>query len=239
MKCSGCGMEVSAGRICPYCGSMLVSGGGCAEQSSLASCGSEGEEVFSRGISGVLEISTLCSSGSGFLISDDGYALTNTHVVVMPDNSPSKFIYATWQGKKIKASIIEIGDKKGGMGKGIDLAVIKLSEMPGGAVPLQFEDSSCVRTGQRVYAIGNSLGDGTCITSGIVSDCNRKFCDKNYIMTDCAVNPGNSGGPLLDAQGRVIGVNTLVRLNNGSLADGMKYAIPGNLAVKFAKKYIK
>ena len=235
-------MEVGLARggRCPYCGTPLAVNeiGGKAAMQTGAEFG--GEEVFDKNISGIIEIITDYGVGSGFLISHEGYALTNTHVIVDAACKPFKTVGVRLNGRQIQASIIEVGDDKGGNGRGIDLAILKLSELPSGATPLTFDDSRKVRNGERVFAIGNSQGDGTCITGGIVSDANRVMCGKKYIMTDCAINPGNSGGPLLNAEGNVIGVNVSVRIDRrGNLADGMKYAIPSHEVMKFAAKYIK
>ena len=250
MKCKGCGMEVnSASGVCPYCGSAIaVAFTAQGAQSSAvqpARASADGVDVFDKSISGVLEVYTEHGSGSGFLISKSGYALTNTHVIVDDKNRPCKKIVVSLNDVRVNAKIIEMGDDKGGSGNGIDLAVLKLEQIPAGATPLQFDDSSKVRNGETVYAIGNSRGDGTCITSGIVSDRMRQFGKKCYIMTDCAINPGNSGGPLLNAKGKVIGVNTQVRVDEKYaslgltiMTDGMKYSIPSNAAEKFAEKYI-
>lgn len=251
MKCKGCGMEVvSANGVCPYCGSPLsitsptMSTKTQSTQPVRASA--DGVDVFDKSIGGVIEVYTEYGSGSGFLISKTGYALTNTHVVVDDKNRPCKRIIVSLNGNKLNAKVIEIGDDKGGAGNGVDLAVLKLEQLPAGAAPLQFDDSSKVRNGETVFAIGNSRGDGTCITSGIVSDRMRLFGSKYYVMTDCAINPGNSGGPLLNAKGKVIGVNTQVRIDENLkkelgltiMTDGMKYSIPSNEAKRFVEKYL-
>ncbi len=258
MKCNGCGMTLldAKGR-CPYCGTpipetsatMPQSGGAPAvRKDPAAPMGADGSSVFEKSIGGVLEIYTNTgSAGSGFLISKDGYAITNTHVIVDEKNKPCARLIVNLNNTKINAEIVAIGDDKGGRGNGIDLAVIKLSRVPADAVALRFADSEKVKNGETVYAIGNSEGEGTCITRGIVSDKMRLFCGKRYIMTDCAINPGNSGGPLLNVRGEVIGVNVLARrIDNGLFekvgfsvsADGMKYSIPANEAKKFAAKYL-
>lgn len=241
MRCSGCGMEVvGAYTQCPYCGTMLVRFeiGGTKTKQTAVDLG--GENVYEKNISGIMEVIANNSAGSGFLFSAEGYALTNAHVIVDENHKPSTNIVVRLNNVLIPASVVELGDNKGGTGTGIDLAVLKLSTLPLGATPLKFVDSKKVRNGEKVFAIGNSQGDGTCITGGIVSDINRKVNGKYYIMTDCAINPGNSGGPLLNSEGDVIGVNVMVRLDSrGNLADGMKYAIPSNDAVKFVRKYLK
>lgn len=238
MICKGCGMNV-ASKVCPYCGTTLIEQVKNSSVATSALISDGGEDVFDSTIAGVLEIETNRSSGSGFLISRSGYALTNTHVVVDDKKKACSKLSVKINGAKIPAKVVLLGDDKGGEGNGIDLAIIKLDYVPAGAIALTLEDSQKVRNGERVFAIGNSQGDGTCITNGIVSDKSRLFFGKRYIMTDCAINPGNSGGPLLNADGKVIGVNVMVRLNrSGVMADGMKYAIPSNEAKRFAEKYL-
>ena len=249
MRCNGCGMEITSrgNGKCPYCGSPLPEASAVSASGSVIHTRMDGADVFSKSISGVLEIYTECGAGSGFLFTASGYALTNTHVVVNQKSKPCERITVTLNNTKINAEIVELGDDKGGKGDGIDLAVIKLSRMPAGAKPLQFDDSAKVRNGETVFAIGNSEGEGTCITRGIVSDRMRQLGGHYYIMSDCAINPGNSGGPLLNTEGKVVGVNVLVRrIDNGLfdsagftvLADGMKYAIPSNDAKRFVLKYL-
>ncbi|MDE7454765.1 MAG: trypsin-like peptidase domain-containing protein [Clostridia bacterium] len=239
MLCKGCGLDVES-RVCPYCGTTLIENkkNTCVDTGALLA--DSGEDVFDNTIAGILEITTSAgSAGSGFLISRSGYALTNTHVVVDDRNKACARLSVKLNGERIVAKVILLGDNKGGNGNGIDLAIIKLDYVPASAIALTFDDSLSVRNGERVFAIGNSQGDGTCITNGIVSDKARVFYGKKYIMTDCAINPGNSGGPLLNSDGKVIGVNVMGRLSrNGVMADGMKYAIPSNEAKKFAEKYL-
>jgi serine protease Do len=118
-----------------------------------------------------------------------------------------------------------------GHGDGVDLALIKLSRVPQGAVRVTFENFNRVRNGERVFAIGNSLGFGTCITSGIVSDRSRVVDGETLLMTDCAVNSGNSGGPIFNEEGRVIGAI----VSGISGAEGMNFAIPASTVVDFLK----
>ncbi|MBR0348325.1 MAG: trypsin-like peptidase domain-containing protein, partial [Clostridia bacterium] len=104
-----------------------------------------------------------------------------------------------------------------------DIAVIRLTKMPGRATPLRFGDSSKVRTGERIYIIGNSLGEGTCITSGIISDNDRN----GQFMYDSATNGGNSGGPVFDEDGHVIATHVRGKLDGrGIKVQGMNGGIP-------------
>lgn len=199
-----------------------------------------GADVFDNNVGGVLEISWTHGnseySGSGLIITSDGYAITNTHVVSFADGRSCGSVTVKVCDENIKADVIRLGDDKHGAGNGVDLALIKLRRMPADAKALTFADSEKVRNGENVYVIGNSLGYGTCITSGIVSDRARSHGGKVYVMHDCAANGGNSGGPLFNAQGYVIGIHVSSQLNNGALAVGMKYAIPSRTACEFIKK---
>ena len=135
MKCSGCGLDIIANgsNVCPYCGSALVGSETftvVTKKSNLTDEVLSGEQVFEQSISGVLEISTECGSGSGFLISKDGYALTNTHVIVDQNNLPCRRVIVKLLDYRIPAKIIKMGDNKGGLGNGIDLPVLKLAEVP-------------------------------------------------------------------------------------------------------------
>lgn len=161
-------------------------------------------------------------SGSGFLISRDGYCITNAHVVTSEDGRSCGTVNVKMAGEKVSAKVLVLGDKNHGLGRGVDLALIKLDRVPRGAKPLEFEDFGNVRIGESVYVIGNSLGYGTCISSGIVSDKERNVSGKSLLMTDCAVNAGNSGGPIFNQKGRVIGAI----VSGITSAEGMNFAIP-------------
>ena len=241
MRCNGCGIDTEPVKgKCPYCGTILQKNEIEGNRAKKVSIDLGGEKVFEKNISGIMEIITNFGVGSGFLISQDGYALTNTHVIVDDAFRPCKKVVVRLNDEMIQAVVVEVGDNQGGHGRGIDLAILKLQSLPIGATPLKFADSRKVRNGEKVFAIGNSRGDGTCITGGIVSDKNRQMNGKNYIMTDCAINSGNSGGPLFNAEGDVIGINVAAKIDErGNLVDGMKYAIPSNDAIKFVDKYLK
>lgn len=198
----------------------------------------EGADLYEKIIDGVLEIRCrfpkCISSGSGLLIDKErGYALTNTHVVTDGCKTPSE-ISVNIAGETVPAEIVLLGDDRGGEGDGIDLALIKLARVPTKAVEIKFGDYSSVRIGERVYVVGNSLGYGICITSGIVSDKNRLVGGKRHIMTDCAVNTGNSGGPFFNANAQAIGVIVSSILS----AEGMNFAIPADMAIEFVRRVL-
>ncbi len=195
-----------------------------------------GADVFDANIKGVLEITWSdgkCKhSGSGFLIAKDGLAITNTHVVTDQNGQSCKKVAVKICGENVSADVVRLGDQKHGSGDGIDLALIKLARVPQKAKPLSFENYENVRNGEKIFVIGNSLGFGTCITGGIVSDKARRLGNHVVLMTDCAVNPGNSGGPMFNEKGLVIG--TIV--SGITEAEGMNFAIPANEVLKFIRQ---
>ncbi len=165
--------------------------------------------------------------GSGFLISADGYIVTNNHVIVGgPDNTVVNSIIVTMPDRKeYKATII-------GRDVASDLALLKIdaTNMP----YVAFGDSQKARVGDWVVAIGNPYGLGSTVTAGIVSALQRNTGQggayDRFIQTDTAINQGNSGGPLFDLQGNVIGINNrLISLTGGNV--GINFAIPAEQAI--------
>lgn len=238
-KCKECGGEIISknGRlICKYCGTEFEEQSFVSQKVEVTTRSNEGVDVFSKNINGILEIKCVfdecVSAGSGLLISQDGYALTNTHVVIN-DAIPCEDITVKIANESVCAKIIKLGDDNGGHGTGVDLALIKLDFVPYNATIIERGDFNKVRTGEQVFVIGNSLGDGTCITSGIVSDKRRMLEGKTLMMTDCAINGGNSGGPIFNKDGVAIGVIVSSRLNNGAPTEGMNYAIPMDIVEMF------
>lgn len=151
--------------------------------------------------------------GSGFFISDDGYILTNNHVVA---DSNGIFVTLT-SGKEYKAKVI-------GTDPRTDIALIKIDakDMP----PLPIGDSNLLKKGQWVLAIGSPFGLDSTVTAGIVSAINRDTGDYlPFIQTDVAVNPGNSGGPLINLAGQVVGINSQIISQSGGYM-GISLAIP-------------
>jgi serine protease Do len=157
--------------------------------------------------------------GSGFFISSDGYILTNNHVV-----TDSNGIYVTLtDGKEYKAKVI-------GTDPRTDIALIKIDIH--GAPPLTIGDSDKLKKGQWVLAIGSPFGLDSTVTAGIVSAINRDTGDYlPFIQTDVAVNPGNSGGPLIDLEGRVVGINSQIISESGGFM-GISLAIPIDEAMR-------
>ena len=158
--------------------------------------------------------------GSGMILNEEGYVLTNQHVI---DGAKDvKVIFNN--GKEVQAKVVNSDASH-------DIAIVKITEdvkMPG---VVELGNSSTLQVGETAVAIGNPLGKeflGS-VTSGIVSAVNRKLGDKDisYIQTDAAINSGNSGGPLVNSQGQVIGINTAKIDRNGAVSvDGMGFAIP-------------
>jgi S1-C subfamily serine protease len=159
-------------------------------------------------------------SGSGFLITPDGYALTNSHVV----SGKSKLFATTGEGDHLSADLV--GDDPA-----TDLALLRIAsrELPF----LQLGESAQVRTGQLVIAVGNPLGFHSTVSTGVVSAMGRAMRGQdgrlieNIIQHTAPLNPGNSGGPLLDSRARVIGVNTAII----AMAQGLGFAVPSTTAL--------
>lgn len=190
-----------------------------------------GEEIFARCIDSVAEVrarrGNTVFSGSAYAIKN-GYAITNAHVVA-EGGKPAEKIEMYACGRKFTAEIVALGSR---YPEKEDLALLRLKCAPEAFRPVRFADSAALKNGQTVYVIGNSLGGGTCITAGIISDRRRQVEGKQRLMTDCAVNRGNSGGPVFDAYGLVVG--TVVSVTTS--AEGMNYAIPADAVKKFISR---
>lgn len=249
-KCKTCGgkcLLTSTGEYqCESCGSVYP----YEENNSFFSRPSvvendSGVNVFEKNINGILEIECTDKNevwaGSGYLVSKNGLAITNAHVVAnSTDGRPYQNIMVKLCNQRIPAIVVALGDDRAGNGKGVDLALIQLAKIPMNATPLSFENFDRVRNGEKVYVIGNSLGDGTCITSGIVSDKNRVLNGKKVLMTDCAINGGNSGGPIFNVQGKVIGTICSERIKrDGTATKGMNYAVPADIVRFFIDETLR
>jgi S1-C subfamily serine protease len=189
----------------------------------------EPEDVYEQNCHGVVEIITEAGRASGFLISQKGLVLTNAHAVLNGSGTPCSQIFVKHGNTRIPSHLIALGDTDSSNPNNVDLALLRMERVPADAIALTLGQSSKVKIGQHVYYIGNSKGEGLCMTAGIVSDKNRKVGERYFIMTDAATNPGNSGGSLFNAAGEVISVHVSARLE----AVGMKYAIPMDTARLF------
>jgi putative serine protease PepD len=173
-------------------------------------------------------VQTGTATGSGFVIDSSGLIVTNAHVV----DGASSITVKLGDGKTQKATLV-------GKDESTDIALLKIDPTGQKLHPLALADSSTVHVGDPTYAIGNPFGLDRTLTTGVVSALQRQiqapngFSISNVIQTDAALNPGNSGGPLLDAQGRVIGVNSQIESDssNGSGEAGnvgIGFAVPSN-----------
>lgn len=159
--------------------------------------------------------------GSGFVISEDGYIVTNNHVIEGADEIEIEF----FSGDKLKAKLIGTDPKT-------DIALLKVeSDKP---LPfVKFGDSDKMRVGDWVMAMGNPLGQGFSVSAGIISARNRELSGTydDYLQTDAAINRGNSGGPLFDMAGEVVGVNTAILSPNGG-SIGIGFSMASNVVNK-------
>lgn len=159
--------------------------------------------------------------GSGFVISEDGYIVTNNHVIESADEIVIEF----FEGFELEAKVI-------GTDPNTDIALLKVeSDKPLNFV--NFGDSDTARVGDWVMAMGNPLGQGFSVSAGIVSARNRALSGSydDYIQTDAAINRGNSGGPLFNMDGQVIGVNTAILSPNGG-SIGIGFSMASNVVVR-------
>jgi putative serine protease PepD len=195
-------------------------------------------QLYKRSIPGVVEVNststagsdttpfgapgggTTQSTGSGFVADTDGHVITNEHVVAGATSVTVRF----HDGQTMKAEVV-------GEDASTDVAVLKLDHLPDGVTPLPLGSTSALEIGDAVIAIGSPFGLEGTVTSGIVSGMGREiqspdgFTIDNAIQTDAALNHGNSGGPLIDATGRVVGMNSQIASESGG-SDGIGYAIP-------------
>ena len=187
------------------------------------------------------QTSTATATGSGIIISEDGYILTNNHVV---SSSESEAYYQVSEATKITVKLFddetEYEAKIVGTDEETDLAVIKIDKT--GLTKAEFADSDSIKVGEFAMAVGSPLGLQSSITCGVVSAVNREVTDsdgKTYtlIQTDAAINAGNSGGALVNSEGKVIGVNTLKL--TGEDVEGMGFAIPINSTTDITSQLIQ
>ena len=172
-------------------------------------------------------------AGSGSVIDKVGHILTNFHVV----EDARQVSVTLYDGKTYDATFV-------GADPINDVSIIKIDAPPEVLVPVTFGDSSNLRVGMKVFAIGNPFGLERTLTTGIISSINRSLqirgdrTIKSIIQIDAAINPGNSGGPLADAHGRLIGMNTAIASATGQSA-GVGFAIPINLIARIVPQLIE
>ncbi|MFD0857470.1 DegQ family serine endoprotease [Roseovarius aquimarinus] len=159
--------------------------------------------------------------GSGFVISEDGYIVTNNHVI----ESADEIIIEFYEGGELEATVIGTDPKT-------DIALLKV-EADNPLPFVAFGDSDTARVGDWVMAMGNPLGQGFSVSAGIVSARNRALSGTydDYIQTDAAINQGNSGGPLFDMDGKVVGVNTAILSPNGG-SIGIGFSMASNVVTR-------
>jgi len=215
-----------------------------SSQPTADSTGLTPGQIYRQAYQGVVEITVSSpqqtpmgnqeaqAQGSGFVIDSDGHIVTNEHVVDNADSVSVRF----WNGNTYKATVV-------GSDPSTDLAVIKVDAPQSILHPLTLADSSNVKVGDAVVAIGSPFGLEETLTGGIVSAVHRQmqapndFTINDSIQTDAAINHGNSGGPLLDSTGEVIGVNAQIAGQTGANV-GVGFAIPSNTVKSIADTLI-
>src|SRR5450830_450563 len=228
-----------------------ASSGATTTQAALTTGTLTAEQIYKQDSAGVVEVlstfaqsaspygpsssSTAQALGSGFVVSDQGYILTNAHVV-SSNGQKADSVTVVFKGTgstttRVKAQIAGIDETS-------DVALLKVDPVQAPKlVVLPLGDSSKVEAGEAVVAIGNPLGYDFSVTSGIVSATNRNLQSPNGsvipngIQTDAAINEGNSGGPLIDSSGKVIGINEQIASQSGG-NQGLGFAVPIDTAAK-------
>ena len=198
-------------------------------------------EIFEKSEPGVVRVNverteladTPNSVGSGFVFDKKGHIITNAHVVTGAKNIIITFL----DGRSYNGEIVGLDDYT-------DIGVIKVDADPATLKPLPLGDSSNLKVGEQVAAIGNPFGLSGSMTSGIVSQLGRllpselRFSIPDVIQTDAAINPGNSGGPLLNMRGEIVGINTAIQSATGEFT-GVGFAVPSQTIVKIVPSLIK
>lgn len=175
-----------------------------------ASAGEDFSGIIEDAVKSVVTIRTDSGQGTGFIINSDGYIVTNAHVLATSTGSLAGNIQAiTYEQKTLSAQYI-------GYNGNLDVAIVKIS---GTHNAIKLANSDDVQIGQKVIAIGNPLGLQFSVSQGIVSAVHRPGANgiEAYIQTDAALNPGNSGGPLINTEGKVIGINNFKMSGGESL----------------------
>jgi S1-C subfamily serine protease len=198
------------------------------------------EQIYKRAAPGVVKVTATDASsgseslGSGFVIDKAGHIVTNFHVV----RGATKVLVAFSSDDQIAGTVV-------GLDPSTDIAVLKIETHASALSPLELGNSDAVRVGDTVYAIGNPFGYVRTLTSGIVSAVQRQIkapnslTIDNVIQTDASINHGNSGGPLLDAAGRVIGVTSQIYAENSQQGNlGIGFAVPVNTVRNIAAQII-
>ena len=198
-------------------------------------------EIFEKSEPGVVRVNVqrteviegVTGVGSGFVFDKKGHIITNAHVI---DNS-NKIVVTFLDGRSYNAEVV-------GIDEFTDIAVIKVETNSSLLRPLLIGDSSNLKVGESIAAIGNPFGLSGSMTSGIVSQLGRLLpAEANYqipdiIQTDAAINPGNSGGPLLNMRGEVVGINTAIQSNTGEFT-GVGFAVPSKTVAKIVPTLIE
>jgi S1-C subfamily serine protease len=172
--------------------------------------------------------------GTGIVLDQQGHVLTNYHVV----EGARRLVVRLRDGTAARADVV-------GIDPGSDLAVVRAAIQPQRLQPATLGDSDAIRPGEPVFAIGNPFRQAFTVTSGIVSAVDRvtisSFTGRSIVgvlQTDAALNPGNSGGPLFNAAGEVIGINTSIQNPNGLSSAGVGFAIPSNTAQRYLPRLL-
>lgn len=199
-------------------------------------------EIFEKSEAGVVRVNVIKSNqvidlngvGSGYVFDKQGHIITNQHVV----NNAEKIVVTFLDGRSYNAELV-------GTDPFTDIAVIRVDAEPSLLNPLPLGDSSSLKVGMQVVAIGNPFGLSGSMTSGIVSQLGRLlpsqdtgFSIPDVIQTDAAINPGNSGGPLLNMRGEVIGINTAIQSATGEFT-GVGFSVPSQTLAKIVPFLIK
>jgi putative serine protease PepD len=172
------------------------------------------------------------ATGSGFIIDEDGHIVTNQHVVGGAETVRVEFA----DGTEVDAEVV-------GTDPSTDIAVLDVDRLASELEPLQFASTGALEVGNPVIVLGSPFGLEGTLTTGVISSVGREiqspngFTIENAVQTDAALNHGNSGGPVLDTRGRVVGVAAQIRSESGG-SDGVGYAIPGDTAKRVADELI-